>query len=105
MQEPALAYQHVEQLMGKPPTASVDFYSFGVILLEVYTRTPAWNGFSYVDVTDAIKQGNYPSIPADKEPDVPDAARTIKQQCFKERPLFTDLLPILQGLVGNIEIW
>ena len=103
-----LAYQHVEQLMGKPPTPSVDVYSFGVILLEVYTRTPAWNGFSYADVTDAIKQGNYPSIPADKEPDVPDGARTIIQQCFKEskeRPSFTDLLPILQGLVGDIEIW
>ena len=42
-----LAYQHVEQLMGKPPTPSLDVYSFGVILLEVYTRTPAWNGFSY----------------------------------------------------------
>ena len=94
--------------MGKPPTPSVDVYSFGVILLEVYTRTPAWNGFSSADVTDAIKQGNYPSIPADKEPDVPDGARTIIQQCFKEskeRSSFTDLLPILQGLVGDIEIW
>ena len=60
--------------MGKPPTPSVDVYSFGVILLEVYTRTPAWSGFSYGDVTAAIKQGNYPSIPADKETDVPDGA-------------------------------
>ncbi|XP_044181024.1 serine/threonine-protein kinase pkn5-like [Acropora millepora] len=41
-----LSYQHIEQLMGKPPTPSVDVYSFAVILLEVYTRTPAWNGFS-----------------------------------------------------------
>ena len=56
--------------MGKPPTPSVDVYSFAVVLLEVYTRTPAWNGFSYADVTAAIKQGSYPSIPGDKEPDV-----------------------------------
>lgn len=70
--------------MGKPPTPSVDVYSFAVVLLEVYTRTPAWNGFSYADVTAAIKQGSYPSIPGDKEPDVPDGARTIIQQCFKE---------------------
>lgn len=72
-----------------------------MILLEVYTRTAAWNGFSYADVTAAIKQGNYPSIPADREPDVPDGARTIIQQCFKEskaRPTFTGLLPLLQGL-------
>ena len=64
--------------------------------------------FFLCGVTAAIKQGNYPSIPADKETDVPDGARTIIQHCFKEskeRPTFTDLLPLLQGLVGDLEIW
>ncbi|KAL9976707.1 hypothetical protein ACROYT_G014034 [Oculina patagonica] len=45
-----LAYQHIEQISEKPPFPSVDVYSFGVIMLEVFTRTPAWSDLSFADV-------------------------------------------------------
>jgi len=100
-----LANQHIEQLSGKPPTPSVDVYSFGVIMLEVFTRTPAWTGLSFAEVVSEINGGRFPSIPEDK---VPVEARALIERCFKEskeHPTFTELLPFLQNIVGEVEIW
>lgn len=100
-----LAYQHQEQLLGKPATTSVDVYSFGVIAVEVYTRVPVWKGLSYHEVCEGIKKGKFPEFEEDK---VPLEAQEIIHRCFQpssERPSITELLPLLEKLVGEIEIW
>ena len=100
-----LAYQHAEQLLGKPPTASVDVYSFAVVTLEVFTRAPAWEGFTYKEVSDSIMNGKFPKVPQGK---VPVDAEAVIQKCFQpavNRPSFTELLPSLKDMVGDIEIW
>ena len=101
-----LVYQHQEQLRGKPPTPSVDVYSFGVIALEVYTRVRAWRGLSSRKIREKILNGEFPDIPRDK---VPEEAQALIGQCFQgatERPSMTDLLPLLQKLVHQaIDIW
>jgi len=100
-----LAYQPLEQLLGKPPTASVDVYAFAVVALEVYSRAPTWEGHTYQEVTDTIRKGNFPAIPHGK---VPMDVEAMVQKCFQpamNRPSFTELLPLLRDMVGDIDIW
>ena len=85
-----VAYQHKEQLVGKTPTSAADVYSFAVIMLETYSRCPAWKGYSVQALRKAIMDNQLPSIQKD---DVPPQAQEIISLCFKraeKRPSFLD---------------
>jgi len=60
-----LAYQPLEQLLGKPPTASVDVYAFAVVALEVYSQAPTWEGHTYQEVTPSGR-GTFQQSPTAK---------------------------------------
>lgn len=99
-------YQHKEQLMGTRPTSAVDVYSFGVIILEVYTRSRAWPGMNVARLTKAIlSNGLYPSYESQK---IPTEAKALIAACFVEaeqRPSLSSLLPKVQMLLGDEDIW
>ena len=95
-----LTYQHKEQLEGKTPTSAADVYSFAVIMLETYTRCPAWKGYSSQSLRKAILTDNqFPSI---GKYDVPPQAQEISAE---KRPTFVALLPKIKGLVVEADVW
>ena len=99
-----LAYQHIEQLEGKPPSTSVDVYAFAVVALEVYSRVSAWRGISSHEIESKIKNGDYPEIP-----NIPEDAKALIASCFKaasKRPSIDQLMPLLENMVDEkVGIW
>lgn len=100
-----LAYQHKEQLLGQNPTPAVDVYSFAVIMLEVFTRVPAWQGYSLPRLQRALMEDTFPRFDSEH---IPVAAKEILRKCFQsanKRPTFISLLPEVKTLVGDVDIW
>lgn len=100
-----LAYQHKEQLLGKAPSQAGDVYSFAVVMVEVYTRVPVWQGFSLVQLQKAIMDDVYPAYDSTV---IPAEAKDIIRVCFQsavKRPSFVVLLEQVKSLVGEIDIW
>lgn len=83
-------------------TPAVDVYSFGVIAGEVYTRRPAWQGLSSVQVRQKINEGQYPSFEM-----LHSLCEQMISKCFKlasERAMFSELLPGLEAL-SEVSVW
>lgn len=100
-----LAYQHKEQLEGKPPKPAVDVYSFGIITLEVYTRVNAWKGHSAHEIREKIMNGEFPKIAEG----IPEEVKDLIRKCFQtasQRPTFTELMPVLLRMAEkDIKFW
>ena len=98
------AYQHLEQILGKTPTTSVDAYPFGVVTLVVCSRMPAWGELSISDIKTKIMEGEYPVVPAKK---VPENAQALISRCFQQwhrRPSIADLFPLLRSMSGVVDV-
>ena len=85
-----------ELLKGKQCTKKSDIYAYGLILLELATRTIPFTGTKKTLIPTLIKQGHIPNIPSSTPKNI---ATTIAYCCSyqpEERPIAGQLIALLQ---------
>ena len=85
-------------LKRMPYTPKSDVYSFGMVLYEMITHHPPFQGFNPLQVVRAIDQGELPSIP----PDTLEDLAQLTEDCWKtepeDRPDFEEIIRRLKGI-------
>ena len=65
----------------------VDVYAFGVLLVEIWSRSPPFAGVSALAVPDEVKRGKRPAVnPGKVPPDIGELAKACWQQDPARRP-------------------
>ncbi|EFN57849.1 hypothetical protein CHLNCDRAFT_21329 [Chlorella variabilis] len=84
-------------------TKAADVFSFGVILLEMYSSKRVWRGYSFMQILSAISEGKLPFvIPAD----CPEALASLLHRCLHtdpmQRPTFDVVLAEVQAMLRGV---
>ncbi len=78
---------------------SSDIYSFGVILLQLWTGALPYQGCNFAQIIFQTSQGCTPQIPCDM--DAPERMKSIIRKCLSpmpaDRPTATEILGMLNG--------
>jgi tricorn protease-like protein len=78
------AYMAPEQAEGKPADQRSDIYSFGLILYEMFTGTPAFSDASaFARLAKSSHEGG-PAPPREVEPNVPEWLEAVILQCLEK---------------------
>jgi len=93
-------------LKRMPYTPKSDVYSFGMVLYELVTHHPPFQGFNPLQVVRAIDQGELPSLPSDTMEELVQ----LTEDCWKtepeDRPDFEEIirrLKTIQDIVSDVE--
>jgi len=78
-----LAYLAPDILLGNPATPQTDIWSLGVLLFEMASGRPPFQGLNRFDVTAAILRGPLPSLPVG----VPPGVSAIISRCLSKGPV------------------
>jgi serine/threonine protein kinase len=89
-----------------PCTMLSDAYAFGVVLLEIMTGQPAFNGMNTPAILHLVSEGTRPRIPSDGVI-VPELVATIIRACWAQqaeaRPAFATIVQWVQAVVAQLE--
>lgn len=81
-----------------PYTPKSDVYSFGMVLYELITHHPPFQGLNPLQVVRAIDQGELPTIPSDTMEDL----AQLTEDCWKtepeDRPDFEEIIKRLKTI-------
>ena len=78
------AYMSPEQACGKPVDSRTDIWSFGCVLYEALTGTPAFRGATVTEILAAVIEGapDWQPLPAD----TPAAVVSLLHRCLRKDP-------------------
>lgn len=93
-------YMSPEQVMGKPTTASVDIYSFGMVLYEMLTASKAVSGETLQTVFYKILEQKLDLAPLEKE-GIPQPLIDLVSRCAAKQP--EDRPASFGAIAGEIE--
>ena len=98
------AYMAPEQLQGKPVTAAVDIYAFGVLLYEMVVGRRPFLGDSPIALA-IEKIGKHPPQASDAVPSLPPAWNRVISRCLDPRPehRYASVNEALSQLEGSVE--
>ena len=98
------AYMAPEQLEGKPVTAAVDIYAFGVLLYEMVVGRRPFLGDSPIALA-IEKIGKHPPQASDAVPSLPPAWNRVISRCLDPRPehRYGSVNEALSQLEGSVE--
>jgi len=96
----SVRYMAPEVVLCRPYNASVDVYSFGILLCELASLTKAFRGFDVNDHMDRVVEGGQrPRV----EYWFPDALQTLLKVCWAqdatERPSFDEVVESLKTVI------
>lgn len=80
-----LAYMAPEQLAGKEVTARSDIYSLGLVLYELFTGKPAFEGRTHDEILRARRETK-PQPPSTLVGDLDPAMELVIRRCLEEEP-------------------
>ena len=79
------AYMAPEQLAGKEVTARSDIYALGLVLYELFTGKPAFEGKTRDDIM-RVRRENKPQRPSTLVRDLDPAMELVIRRCLEEEP-------------------
>ena len=79
------AYMAPEQLAGKEVTPRSDIYSLGLLLYELFTGKPAFEGKTYDEIL-RVRRQSAPPRPSALVPDLDPAVEMVILRCLDEEP-------------------
>ena len=79
------AYMAPEQLAGKEVTARSDIYALGLVLYELFTGKPAFEGKTHDDIM-RVRRENKPQRPSTLVRDLDPAMELVIRRCLEEEP-------------------
>ena len=95
-------YMAPEIITGESYNTSVDVYAYGIVILELYTNSFAYQNIPLAQVMSKVSYGYRPTIPAD----IGTAYRDLIEKCWAqnsaERPTFQEIVNILEKEEGFI---
>jgi hypothetical protein len=93
-----IAWTAPEILNGQDATPKVSIYSFGIILIEIYTRAVPYTNEHPIRVVTKILNGYRPPLPAD----CPSAYKRLVEQCVdgepENRPSWEEIINTLSDI-------
>jgi len=95
-------YMAPELFLSKPHSTSVDVFSFGVLLNELWSREVPWDGYSPLDIRNKVTSGDRPSIPRT----MPYACEALVRKLWHAtpalRPAFPEVVPSLEAVFDGL---
>ncbi len=79
------AYMAPEQLVGKEVTARSDIYALGLVLYELFTGKPAFEGKTYDEIMRVLRE-SAPHRPSTLVHDLDPAVEMVIMRCLEEKP-------------------
>ena len=79
------AYMAPEQLEGKEVTARSDIYALGLVLYELFTGKPAFEGKTHDEIM-RVRRENKPQPPSTLVRDLDPAMELVIRRCLEEEP-------------------
>jgi serine/threonine protein kinase len=89
-------YMAPELLAGEKYNEKVDVYSFGMVLLECFTRKSPWQGMPSSAITDMVSRCDRPPIPETVPPVFERLIRTCWHQEPENRPSMEKVCAVLR---------
>jgi Tol biopolymer transport system component len=95
-------YMSPEQALGRPVDARSDVFAFGCVMYEMATGRRAFDGASFIEITDALLHRD-PEPLARLRPDLPPGADRIVRRCLRKEaadryPNMSEVAADLRGL-------
>jgi len=84
-------------------TPQSDVYSFGMVLYELVTHHPPFQGMNPLQVVRAIDSGDLPKIPKEIDENLAELIYDCWKNEPEDRPNFTEVVSRLQSLQGTIQ--
>lgn len=94
-------YLSPELVEGLPYTQKTDMWSIGVVLYELLTLCPPFDGDSLKQVTNSVLRGRYQPIPFSRDPTFEWIVERLLQRSSSHRPTCEEVLQSLRKRVAN----
>ena len=96
------AYMAPEQLQGKEVTVRSDIYALGLVLYELFTGRPAFEGKTYEEIIRVRHEGA-PQRPSTLVPDLDPTVEMVILRCLEDEPDYrpSSALFVSAGLPGG----
>mmetsp|Transcript_59628 Transcript_59628/g.118474 ORF Transcript_59628/g.118474 Transcript_59628/m.118474 type:complete len:122 (+) Transcript_59628:881-1246(+) len=91
-----------ELFLAKPFSSSVDVFSFGVLLNELWSREVPWDGYSPLDIREKVTSGERPSIPRTMPYACEALVRKLWHATSTLRPTFAEVVPSLEAVLDTL---
>ncbi|KAH3768041.1 dual specificity protein kinase [Pelomyxa schiedti] len=97
-------YMAPEKILGEPHNESIDVYSFGLIIWELYTRQRVFEQYAKTGqlstfITAVAVRGERPNIPADCPADLTRLMKHAWSRDVSERPPFSEIVDLMKEIV------
>eukprot|EP00897_Mesotaenium_endlicherianum_P007926 jgi/Mesen1/7161/ME000037S06520 len=93
----------VRWMAPEPYDRSVDVYSFGIVLWELYTCEHPFKNFSFVQLAFAVvNKGERPKIPEACPPELASIMQTCWDGAASKRPDFSEVVKRLEGFEAKV---
>jgi serine/threonine protein kinase len=92
-----------EMLQEKKYTEKVDVYSFGIILSEILSMKPPFDGVKTWDIPDLVIEGKRPELPKKLPAKLRDLTVACWHQTPKKRPTFAAIYDKLRAILAKAD--